>query len=304
MTTMRIAIQILILSLGFCAQLLGAAFPLFAARTATTNAAPSGPDPLFLNTHGGAEVAYSVRKLDTNYAGSCIRIRRASDDAEQDIGFSGDNLDTAAAESFCSATDGFIVKWYDQSGNANDAVNATAASQPRIVSSGTIESDGGKAVLNFRQLSGTDKFLALGTAVTGAVDWSVACVWVRTSSSHNITPLSSTGSPQAPFIGTSIGYDMYVDSDSGYCQFNVYDLKAAMVAIAVSGDSDLYINNSFVIAAVGYTSHASGSSFNNIGAASTFSTYGSIHELVLWPSDKTASVSGISGNVNTYYGIY
>jgi len=301
---MRIAISILIMSLGFCAQLLGAAFPLFTARTATTNAAPPAPDPLFLNTYSGASIAYSVRRLSTNYVGNCIRIRRASDDAEQDIGFSGDNLDTAAAESFCSATDGFIVKWYDQSGNTNDAVNATSASQPRIVLSGTIESDGGKPALNFRQYSGTDKLLALGTAVTGAVDWSVACVWVRTSSSHNITPLSSTGSPQAPFIGTSAGYDMYVDSDSAYSQYTVNDLKAAMVCTAVSGDQDLYINNSEITADVSNTGHASGSSFNNIGAATTFFTYGSIHELILWPSDKTASVSGISGNVNTYYGIY
>ena len=84
-----------------------------------------------------AAVAYSLRKLRTAYSGSAIRVRRSSDSAEQDIGFSGNNLDTTSLLSFCGAGDGFVTTWYDQVGS-NNAVQATAGLQPQIVASGAL----------------------------------------------------------------------------------------------------------------------------------------------------------------------
>ena len=49
---------------------------------------------LLLDTYPNAEVAYSLRKLRTAYTGSAIRVRRSSDNAEQDISFIGNDLDT------------------------------------------------------------------------------------------------------------------------------------------------------------------------------------------------------------------
>jgi hypothetical protein len=72
------------------------------------------------------------------YAGSCLRVRRSSDNAEQDIGFSGNLIDSAALTSFCGAGHGFVVKWYDQSGNGNDFEQTTTANQPVIVSAGVV----------------------------------------------------------------------------------------------------------------------------------------------------------------------
>lgn len=80
--------------------------------------------------------AYSTRKLRTAYAGSALRVRRSSDNTEQDIGFSGGDLDTAAMLTFVGANNGFITVWYDQSGNARNMVQVTAANQPRIVDAG------------------------------------------------------------------------------------------------------------------------------------------------------------------------
>ena len=79
-----------------------------------------------LADYPGASAAYSLRLLDTNYTGSAIRVRRASDNAEQDIGFdSNGDLDTTALATFCSGTDGFVKTWYDQSGSGNDATQTT-----------------------------------------------------------------------------------------------------------------------------------------------------------------------------------
>ena len=81
--------------------------------------------------------AYSVRNLNSSYSGPCMRVRRASDNAESDIYFtSGGDLDTVALESFCSGTDGFVVRWYNQAftHEAQDTklLNQSYVSNPEI----------------------------------------------------------------------------------------------------------------------------------------------------------------------------
>lgn len=84
--------------------------------------------------------AYSLRRLTSAYSGSLIRVRRSSDNAEQDIGFdSNGDLDIASMTSFVGANSGFIVTFYDQSGNTSDLVTSSTARQPRIVNAGTME---------------------------------------------------------------------------------------------------------------------------------------------------------------------
>jgi len=72
-----------------------------------------------------------MRKLRAAYAGNCIRLRRDSDNAESDFGFDGSgNLDSAAIASWLGGTSGFVVAWYDQSGNGKNITQATAGNQP------------------------------------------------------------------------------------------------------------------------------------------------------------------------------
>jgi hypothetical protein len=71
--------------------------------------------------------------LSTSYAGQSVRLRRASDSTQQDIGFVGNDFDLAAATTFCNATSCFLAKWYDQSGSLRDLAQATAANQPALV---------------------------------------------------------------------------------------------------------------------------------------------------------------------------
>ena len=84
--------------------------------------------------------AFSMRRLICTYAGNVIKVRRSSDNATQDIGFnvSGD-LDTVALKTFVGANSAFVTTWYDQSGNARNALQATSTAQPRIVNAGVID---------------------------------------------------------------------------------------------------------------------------------------------------------------------
>jgi hypothetical protein len=85
-------------------------------------------------------VIYSMRKLNAAYTGSVVQVRRSSDDATQDIGFTANgDIDTAALKTFVGANSGFVTIWYDQSGNGINATQATASLQPRLVDAGVID---------------------------------------------------------------------------------------------------------------------------------------------------------------------
>ena len=103
-----------------------------------------------LDTYSGAAAAYSAaRRLSSTYTGALIRVRRSSDNTEQDIGYDGSNvLDEAALTSFVgSGNNGFVTTWYDQSGNSKNATQTTAANQPQIVSSGSVITQNSKPAL-------------------------------------------------------------------------------------------------------------------------------------------------------------
>lgn len=89
---------------------------------------------LLLDLYPGAAGAYSFRKLRTAYAGNAVRLRRESDDSEQDFGFDGIDFDVAGALSFASTGSPLdilrVVTWYDQSGNARDITQSTPDDQP------------------------------------------------------------------------------------------------------------------------------------------------------------------------------
>lgn len=80
--------------------------------------------------------AISLKKI-VSTATVAIRVRRSSDNAEQDIGFIGDALDTSALASFVGSGSGYVVTAYDQTGNGHNWTQATASKQPRIVNAGT-----------------------------------------------------------------------------------------------------------------------------------------------------------------------
>jgi hypothetical protein len=108
-----------------------------------------------LDTYTGAAAAYSVRLLRTAYTGDIMRVRRDSDNVEADVGFDSNNefgltspiSNPSSGGPFTDFADfighgatpanGFCRYWYDQSGNAVDAGQATQTSQPKIYDSGT-----------------------------------------------------------------------------------------------------------------------------------------------------------------------
>lgn len=122
----------------------------------------------------GATAWWGLRAYsDATKGGNAVRIRRISDNAEQDfVTLSNGSLDRASIVTFLTSTTGRIVTIYDQAGT-NHQTNATASSQPVV------------------NLSG------LGSLVTG--DWTAA-------SSHSLVTGSAVSRSQPYTFGVVAKY--------------------------------------------------------------------------------------------------
>jgi hypothetical protein len=101
--------------------------------------------------------AFSFRLLNSAYTGACCRIRRSSDNAEQDINFVAGVVDTASINSFVpNGSTGYIVYIYDQTGNNRHRYTGIAIRQPEIKSAaGSIYTQNGKVAVRLNSANHT-----------------------------------------------------------------------------------------------------------------------------------------------------
>jgi hypothetical protein len=108
-----------------------------------------------LDDYTGATAGYSLRNLTNSWTSSdVVLVRRSSDSAES--GFTATEVSDGTMLTWVGTggTDnGFVKTWYDQSGNANNATQSTAANQPKIVSSGSVILVNGKPNVQFTNTS-------------------------------------------------------------------------------------------------------------------------------------------------------
>jgi hypothetical protein len=279
---------------------------------------------LLLDDYPNAAAAYSLRKLRTAYTGSAIRVRRSNDNTEQDIGFVGNDLDTASLKTFVGANSGFVTTWYDQSTNARDATQTTAANQPRIVNAGTVQRENGKVTLFF---DGTNDNLtrsagAYLTNVNQGFIFSInkrdannaseaVIIQFRTSTSLTRALLSyriSAAGNQG--IG---GGGRRLDSDAfqavGTNSYNGNLLLASVHFNWQNALLNVYENglgagtrNPFQTS--GNTSNTNGDFFIGCGNGNTNFLNGKISEIIVYNTDQSSNRTGIETNINSYYGIY
>jgi hypothetical protein len=139
------------------------------STTTTTPTPTPSPVVLLFDTYP-ALAGYSTRKLRSAYSGSAMRVRRETDNAEQDIGFVSNQLDTTSLNTFLGSAAGSVVKWYNQgsSGSVDDIFQNTAGAQPKIKpASGVIYTAGtsNRAVIFF---NGSNKFQSNTSFAFGA----------------------------------------------------------------------------------------------------------------------------------------
>lgn len=185
---------------------------------------------------------------------------------------------------FCGAGNGFVKTWYDQSGNDKHATQTTTTAQPTIVSSGVVEKINGKPALKF---TGTQQLFAPAIAF--------GCTFVvcqRGGDNQVISELTYSAVNRGLFPGTGGGSTYWTHDQYA---INGGSLTAAQPLSAVG--SKLY-------QMTGAGLKVTSSSHNiGYGSPSWEPLNGYLPELIIYPTDISASRTLIEFNQMKYYGI-
>jgi hypothetical protein len=296
---------------------------------------------LLLDDYPNAAAAYSLRKLDKDYTGSAIRVRRSNDNSEQDIGFtSGGDLDTASLKTFVGANSGFVTTWYNQGDSTSlDFTQTTAASQPRIINAGTIDRQNGDPSVFF---DGSNDFMDVASSTNrfnylhnGTVGFISSVVRFGIDSDPDVAYIfldnKGTGSIARGYSftyndrSTSLRNNAYVVTIGRGNQTVVSNIVSDVItpntlnlitqindpsnATAASRNIG-YVNNGSAIQENTSTNAAStGDALTNmrlgrISNSTTFPLLGNVSEIIIWNNNQSSNRTAIQNNINSYYGIY
>jgi hypothetical protein len=258
-------------------------------------AAPAGS--LLLDTYTGAVGAFSLRQLRTAQT-NCVTVRRASDNTEQTIGFSSGDIDATALTTFASGTNADVKTWFNQIGS-NDVSQSTASKQPRIVTSGSIETDGADYGVKFVK---TDADILTGNILSASKVYTIFAVCKIVTASDNFV---------LHLNGTASGYGLYTQGgqwkpfNRGVADFGTgaYSTNTVLITICRKSDSD-------IVTRLNGTQTFSGANSSMITPSGTFylgggdfgDTFGGhILEWICYDSDQSSNISAIEADIQSYY---
>ena len=264
-----------------------------------------GNGTALLDSFSGASAAYSLRNLSSAYTGPLIRVRRSNDNAERDIygTFRGD-LDLAALTSFVGANSGFVTTWYDQSGLGRNATQATAASQPRIVNAGAVDTEGGKPSINF--IGGSAVLISNGS-ITGGSFTSFAVYRHQSTTNQNAYTLYS-GGLYTQIVDFQANFSFIRTSDNTITSYNsgtsIITRQLRSFTYQNSFLFSDYRNNSLV-----YSNNLGLPAYvpNSLRMAEYDPSIGQdviLQELIFFATDRSTAMTAIETNINNYYKIY
>jgi hypothetical protein len=266
-----------------------------------------------------AAAAYSLRKVKASYSGDAVRIRRGDTDGEADVAFdsdgkvSNDSLVTVITGSGDTGStlytylrandpdgaDAYVDTWYDQSG-VNNAVQETAANQPKIAESGALLADG----LKFD--GSNDVLVSTSFSATQPITTSAVFKSSNTSDSQTVV-----GGRTYNYIIHRAGGAATAGLNTGtlYAPFSSITTKQLMTTLANGASSTVSQNG--VISSTGnagtgdQTDLGIGSNGNGGTAGSGSAKFdGSIEEVIVYDSDQSNNRFKIESNINNYYGLY
>jgi hypothetical protein len=251
-----------------------------------------------LNQFPGASLGLRLDKLDKNYTGSAIKVRRSSDNAEQDIGFVDGILDTASLLDFVGSGNGKVVIWYTQIGDGNNATQLTASKQPTIVKHGSVVLDNGKPAILFpTNLQGNMSFNSVNQTTLLSV------AKIENLSQINYVLWSESANKGFFYGGTYSGVNGLGIVNGSLKSITGENLESKIAYFNYNGSNyDVAENGNSV------TALPNGANFplDSVGRPniSPVEFDGKMQEIILYPSEQSANKVAMENNINNRYNIY
>jgi hypothetical protein len=211
--------------------------------------------------------------------------------------------------------DGFVETWYDQSGNGNNAVQATADKQPKIVSAGSLVTggllfDGSDDVLSANNLasvvSGEDRPLSVFTV---AIRQSASLVRALWAFERSITTTPSIQVSSHPFID-KYGYKISDDSatvkqetDAAYTDDTQFLMTFASSGTLLDFGKNGTLSQDDEDVDVG-TITLDRFTIGGGVHSDVLEHIGSINEMIVYTSDQRNNRTAIETNINSHYSIF
>ncbi len=201
-----------------------------------------------------------------------------------------------------TAADGTVSKWYDQSGNDNHATQGTPASQPKIVSGGSLVTGG----LAFDGVSDT-LFVSGNPVITANSTGTYSTFSVQNTTTTASGYLFGNASP-------TDGSSLLSKADSTFIVSDAYHSKAyisrssgenLLSSVYNNNDVEMKVNGAgTTIDGVAYTFPAGTSDFR-IGSRNPSNVFvgGTISEVIVYNSDQSDKRRAIEENIGSTYGI-
>ncbi len=262
--------------------------------------------PLLSKVVGGAAAAYSLRDLNDKAGNNKVVDVRRSSGGEQ--AFLAKEVSNGTLTAWVGAgNDGFVAKWYDQSGNGHHALQPTEGSQPKIVSSGSLVADN---AIDFdgSQFLQADSVAGMGSTI------SIFEASVRDSGGAAVVSMGSSASTGNTNFGIIEGGTV--------SNVNARNTTSVTTSASVSGTTRLTFGvttgqTSTKVGALGGTLSENtsdyGSDFTSgeldtiflgkLRASSGSLFNGRIREAIIYNSDETANHLAIVANIKNQYDI-
>jgi hypothetical protein len=293
--------------------------PLFTSLNAVGFFVDQIPIQKLLDQFPNAAAAFSVKKIRAAYTGNCMKVRRTSDNTTLDIGFSGDDLDITALQTFCAGTDGFVDTWYNQSGNSAVATQTAFAKQPKIVTNGSvILKDGIPAVSSdgiddFMSISNGETFFSTEFSAFSVFAYKVKSAQQRfysysngaqSSGSYNLLLLRKNGS-NMEFLGTTDNplRNITVQISNSQDLVRLVTSHLGKENDNIRGKTD---TSSVVNATIGNFIGISQEGYNwNLFSARNATTHAETlsQQFVFYDSDQTSNIQDIEDEIKTTFNI-
>ena len=278
----------------------GGTIPISLKQTWVENA-----QDLLLDTYTTAGAAFSLRKLSSASSGSAIRIRRSSDNTEQDIGFTSANeIDSVAITNFAGSGDAFVKTWYNQVSGGNDATQTTTSQQPKIVDSGALITSGGKVAMDFD--GSNDKFadvdgLTINTNDCGAF---VVCEFAGSGTQYDAALNIGPDNNDEIVLGYRSSQIAYCGSIQGSVTTNTAQNLVSVYADNASSDVKGYYNQVQTLSDTPESNTSDSIEIANVRGVSYHHWRGTIQEVIFFPSSTKSDHTAIENSINSFYSLF